>query len=162
MLDGHQASFLVQRQARMRNDANHVRDGDYRLLFIQRRNNFERDTRVWRDTTKRKRGEKAEYTFSTRYSSNRFLPVSLSLFPPSSFVRWFLIPCIFFALPYFANSALRFTCGEPFGFPVIRRRWKSRVGNDFLLAVRVTLRKNSFSFLTHLSFVFFFFFTFDR
>lgn len=40
------ASFLARRHARARNDANHVHDGDYRLLFILRRNNFERDTRV--------------------------------------------------------------------------------------------------------------------
>ena len=46
-------SFLARQHARTRNDTNHVHDGNYRLLFIQRWNNFERGIHACDAITKR-------------------------------------------------------------------------------------------------------------
>lgn len=91
-----------------------ARDGDYRLLFIQRTEQFRKRIHV-RDAIgkTRVRREKADYIFPTRYSSNRFLSLSLSLSPPFSPLPSLL--SFFRSSPatFILYSFLRFTDRDP-------------------------------------------------
>jgi len=87
---------VVSRTTARSNEKRRESRGDYRLLFIQRRNNFEWDIRACDVMTKRAQGERKRNTFSRLVTaSNRFL--SVSLFAPHfilSFISWQFSPCI--------------------------------------------------------------------
>lgn len=160
------ASFLARRQVRTRNDANHVHVMEIIDFYLYSDGTISKeDTRVWRDSETRARREKADYIFPTRYSSNRFLSLSLSSPPPPpslpplsrSSLAIFLPHIPSFALPIAIRTAIHaWRTVRPSGNP--SKVEPPRVVTDFLLLPgRVTLQTFSFN----PSFVCLLFFTFD-
>ena len=86
--------------------------------------------------TKRAQGERKQSTFSRFVIAQIGFSLFLSLSPSSLVHPLRFSPCT----PFFRFTDRELHCdfmrGEPFGFPMIRRRWNPRVGIDFLLAVR--------------------------
>jgi len=116
---------VVSRTTARSNEERRESRGDYRLLFIQRRNNFEWDIRVCDVITKRAQGERKRNTFSQLVTTQIGFSLFFSLRSPLHSLVHLLAIFTLYSLSSLYRSrfaALRFTRGEPFGFPMVRRR----------------------------------------